>query len=120
MYKEDEVDLRDQYQGPSQQREGMLRTKKEDIRQLEEFISTKKPKDPFKDMDGLQQKVEIKKDIVYHGTSFSDIFEKRSENRMLRLALDKNKFLSMPKDMVSDEDPDFDDGKKIKPVNMPY
>jgi hypothetical protein len=31
----------------------MLRTKKEDIRQLEEFISTKKPKDPFKDMDGL-------------------------------------------------------------------
>lgn len=53
MYKEDEVDLRDQYQSRANEREGMLRTKKEDIRQLEEFISTKKPKDPFKDMDGL-------------------------------------------------------------------
>lgn len=74
----------------------MLRTKKEDIRQLEEFISTKKPKDPFKDMDGLTQKVEIKKDVVYSGTSFGDIFEKRSENRMLRVNLEKNKYLMMP------------------------
>ena len=31
----------------------MLKTKKDDIRQLEEFISTKRPKDPFKDLDPL-------------------------------------------------------------------
>lgn len=36
-----------------------VRTKKEDIRQLEEFISTKRPKDPFKDLDPLSSKVDI-------------------------------------------------------------
>ena len=57
MYKEDEIlengYLRDKYPDSRQEVDGMMRTKKEDIRQLEEFISTKKPKDPFKDMDGL-------------------------------------------------------------------
>jgi hypothetical protein len=55
----------------------MMRTKKEDIRQLEEFISTKKPKDPFKDMDPLTQKVDIKPEVAYQGTSTNEIFEKR-------------------------------------------
>jgi hypothetical protein len=99
----------------------MLKTKKEDIRQLEEFISTKKPKDPFKDMDGLTQKVEIKKDVVYNGSSFGDIFEKRSENRMLRLNLEKNKYLQMPHSFIEKEDSDFEDATKfVKPKNLPH
>jgi hypothetical protein len=58
LYKEDDQletgYLQDQYSktGTSGM-DKLMRTKKEDIRQLEEFISTKKPKDPFKDMDPL-------------------------------------------------------------------
>lgn len=47
----------------------MMKTNKDDIRQLEEFISTKRPKDPFKDLDPLTQKVDISVGIPYKGTS---------------------------------------------------
>ena len=100
--------------------DGMMRTKKEDIRQLEEFISTKKPKDPFKDMDGLTQKVEIKQDVVYHGTSLNDIFEKRTERRILKQQLEKNRFLQLPKMYQEEVDPDFDDRGFVKQANHPY
>jgi hypothetical protein len=43
--------------------------KKEDLRQLGEFITTKRPKDPFKDLDPLTQKVDINKGLGYKGTS---------------------------------------------------
>ena len=52
-----------------------MRTNKEDIRQLEEFISTKPPRDPFKDIDPLTQKVDISEGVHYHGTSYPDIYE---------------------------------------------
>jgi|TARA_B110001469_G_scaffold113386_1_gene116752 hypothetical protein len=32
----------------------MLKTKKEDIRQLQEFVTTRRPKDPFKDLEPLK------------------------------------------------------------------
>ena len=51
----------------------MAKTKKEDIRQLEEFISTKRPKDPFKDLDPLSSKVDITPGIRYQGTSQNDV-----------------------------------------------
>lgn len=41
----------------------ILKSNKEDIRQLEEFISTKRPKDPFKDLDPLTQKVDISANV---------------------------------------------------------
>lgn len=83
MYKEDEgLDqgyLQDQYSRTNGTGgfDKMMKTKKEDIRQLEEFISTKKPKDPFKDMDPLTHKVDIKPEVAYQGTSQGEIFEKR-------------------------------------------
>jgi hypothetical protein len=55
----------------------MMKTNKDDIRQLEEFISTKRPKDPFKDLDPLTQKVDISIGIPYKGTSQNDIFFQR-------------------------------------------
>ena len=55
----------------------IMRTNKDDIRQLEEFISTKRPKDPFKDLDPLTQKVDISVGIHYKGTSQNDIFGHR-------------------------------------------
>jgi hypothetical protein len=47
----------------------MMKTNKEDIRQLEEFISTKRPKDPFKELDPLIEKVAITPEAKYQGTS---------------------------------------------------
>jgi hypothetical protein len=60
VYKEDNVDtnyLEDKYQNNDN---GMgNKTNIQDIRQLEEFVSTKRPKDQFRDLDPLTQKVEI-------------------------------------------------------------
>lgn len=50
---------------------------KEDIRNLGEFITTKKPKDPFKDLDPLTQKVDIQSDLAYQGTSQNDVLHAR-------------------------------------------
>ena len=61
VYKEDNVDtnyLEDKFQGEN----GIAianKTSKNDIRMLEEFVSTKRPKDQFRDLDPLTQKVEI-------------------------------------------------------------
>jgi hypothetical protein len=46
-----------------------LGASKHDIRQLQEFVSTKKPMDPFRDLNPLTHKVEIAKDLKYAGTS---------------------------------------------------
>ena len=55
--------------------EPMLKTKKEDIRQLEEFINTKRPKDPFKDLNPLISKVDITPVLEYRGSSMNDVFQ---------------------------------------------
>ena len=56
MYKNDdpieENYLEDKY-NKKDNIDTMMKTNKDDIRQLEEFISTKRPKDPFKDLDPL-------------------------------------------------------------------
>jgi hypothetical protein len=104
MYKEDEGleqgYLQDQYSRATGTGgfDKMMKTKKEDIRQLEEFISTKKPKDPFKDMDPLTHKVDIKPEVSYQGTSQGEIFEKRQEKRILEFNLRKNAFMKLPPD----------------------
>jgi hypothetical protein len=70
VYKEDNVDanyLEDQYE--QNEIGGGNKTNKNDIRQLEEFVSTKRPKDQFRDLDPLTQKVEIAQKKKYQGTS---------------------------------------------------
>jgi hypothetical protein len=64
--------LQDQYEDP--QVEFQKKTKKEDIRKLEEFVNTKRPADPFKDIDPLTQKVDISREDQYKGSSEMDIF----------------------------------------------
>jgi len=44
---------------------------------LEEFISTKRPRDFFKNLDPLNQKVIINTEKQYFCSSKNDIFEKR-------------------------------------------
>ena len=67
MYKEDDElggdYLANQYDNEMQA--NALKTKKEDIRQLQEFVTIKRPKDPFKDLEPLKQKVNITKGLVY-------------------------------------------------------
>ena len=60
-YLEDKYNSKEGNIGP------LLKTKKEDIRQLEEFIGIQRPKDPFKDLDPLVSKVDITAELKYHG-----------------------------------------------------
>jgi|TARA_B110000285_G_scaffold234624_1_gene312246 hypothetical protein len=55
--------------GAGEYKDPTLNASKHDIRQLQEFVSTKKPLDPFKDLNPLTHKVEIAKDLVYQGAS---------------------------------------------------
>jgi hypothetical protein len=67
MYKEDD-DIEENYLEKNYtefNRNPMLKTKKEDIRQLQEFVTTKRPKDPFKELEPLKQKVDISKGLYY-------------------------------------------------------
>jgi hypothetical protein len=65
----DENYMEDKYTGGGGANLDFAKTKKEDIRQLEEFISTKRPKDPFKELDPLIEKVDINPEAKYQGTS---------------------------------------------------
>ena len=65
---EDDIDenyLEDKYTSGAGTNLDFQKTKREDIRQLEEFISTKRPKDPFKELDPLIEKVDINADAKY-------------------------------------------------------
>jgi hypothetical protein len=48
--------------------------KKEEFLDFKELINTKRPKDPFKDLNPLTQKVDITAEKVYQGTSQNDVF----------------------------------------------
>lgn len=73
LYQEDEeIDdnyLEDKYKSKNSFGGGAFKTRKEDIRQLEEFVSTKSPKDPFKGLNPLTEKVSITGGLAYYGTS---------------------------------------------------
>jgi len=45
------------------------------LKQLEEFISTKRPKDPFLELKPLTEKVVINADVKYQGSSTNEIFQ---------------------------------------------
>ena len=96
--------LEDKYTGKEGNIGPLLKTKKEDIRQLEEFISTKRPKDPFKDLDPLVSKVDITPDIKYQGTSQNDVFQQRLKDRERLYPMEENHFLQLPKEMIKGQE----------------
>lgn len=73
MYRED-------YQGEPEQPEAdddiMDRAHEQEynLKQLEEFISTKRPKDPFLELKPLTEKVVINRAVKYQGQSTKEIF----------------------------------------------
>ena len=108
VYKEDNVDvnyLEDKFE--FNEIANAKKTNKNDIRQLEEFVSTKRPKDQFRDLDPLTQKVEIAHDKKYSGTSQIDVFQTRSQMEEKSLLLKQNPFLQLPESSRDKVDPDF-------------
>lgn len=88
--------LEDKFKNRPENINQMMKTNKDDIRQLEEFISTKRPKDPFKDLDPLTQKVDISIGIPYKGTSQNDIFFQRLKEAEKRNFLVQNSYIKLP------------------------
>lgn len=88
--------LEDKFKNKPDNINSMMKTNKDDIRQLEEFISTKRPKDPFKDLDPLTQKVDISVGIPYKGTSQNDIFAQRIKEAEKKNYLIQNNYIKLP------------------------
>ena len=122
VYKEDNVDtnyLEDKFKGEN----GIAianKTNKNDIRQLEEFVSTKRPKDQFRDLDPLTQKVEIAQKKKYHGTSQIDVFQTRAQMEEKTVMLNENQFLQLPDYMRQKVDPDFAGNGFVRSQFEPY
>ena len=79
MYKDDIVNpanyLEDKFPHNHGRNLAVVKTRKEDLRKLEEFVYTTRRKDPFKDIDPLLSKVDISKDVIYHGSSQIDVLQ---------------------------------------------
>jgi|TARA_B110000305_G_C19369266_1_gene603596 hypothetical protein len=88
--------LEDKYKNRAENITPIMKTNKDDIRQLEEFISTKRPKDPFKDLDPLTQKVDISVGIPYKGTSQNDIFGHRIKEAEQKNFLTQYNYIKLP------------------------
>ena len=71
-------------------------SKKEEIRQLQEFVSTKKPSDPFEALEPLTEKIDITKELAYQGTSQHDVLGQRITNHGRQETLAKFQFLKLP------------------------
>ena len=57
---------------------------------MEEFISTKRPKDQFADMDPLTSKVQINSIAKYQGTSQNDVMQQRLKERETLYPVEEN------------------------------
>jgi hypothetical protein len=91
-----------------------------DMKYLQEYISTKRPKDPFKDLDPLTQKVDITAGLAYHGTSNADVFNLRLLKQNENQPLDENHFLKLPPEKTPPIDPDFVDNSTLVPQFEPF
>ena len=98
----------------------LKKTKKDDIRQLQEFVTTKRPKDQFKELDPLKQKVDISSGLAYQGTSQNDVFQNRIQVQEQNQALNDNKFLQLPHSLKEEIDPDFIDKRFSRTTFLPY
>jgi hypothetical protein len=83
-------------------------------------VSTKKPLDPFKDLNPLTHKVEIAKDLVYQGASQPDVFMPRQVWKDQNILANMNQFIKRPTVNLAGE---FDEDKGhqyVKNLWKPY
>lgn len=78
--------------------------KKDEFLDLKEQINIKRPKDPFRDLNPLTQKVDITSDMPYQGSSLNDVFFHKFQKQNENQPLIENKFLMMaPEDDIEEE-----------------
>ena len=90
------------------------------LKQLEEFNSTKRPKDPFLELKPLTEKVVINAEVKYQGSSTNEIFQQRILQNDLRSKIEINKFLKLPPEYQEGADPDIPEPGFVKTVWLPY
>ena len=91
-----------------------------DARQLEEYVSTKKPADPYRAMDPLTHKVEIQKDLAYAGTSQGDVLQQRQVEKEKTALHRMNHFVKLPADLRRPLVDEHEDKQCVKNVWAPH
>lgn len=87
---------------------------------MEEVVSTKRPRYPFKDLDGLTQKVSITPALAYDGTSQDEVLHFRQEVLKQQQITRENKFLKLPDEKLPPVDPDFKEDIRTKSEFKPW
>ena len=77
MYREDFYGENDLLPEPEDETLDKANQVEFNFKQLEEFISTKRPKDPFLELKPLTEKVVINPSVKYNGSSTNEIFQQR-------------------------------------------
>lgn len=83
-------------------------------------MPTSKPKNPFKNINPLQEKVAISGDLPYLCTSHNEVFQNRLVDQQKEKVLHDNKFLQLPENLRQQIDPDFDDNGFVRSQFAPY
>jgi hypothetical protein len=97
MYKEDYVEgEHDLVYGDEEHIEQAGNDQEFNLKQLEEFISTKRPKDPFLELKPLTEKVVINPSSKYQGSSQNELFQQRLIRQDIMAKIELNKFLKLP------------------------
>jgi hypothetical protein len=120
MYKEDYVEGEDQAYGEEEAIDQSAQDQDFNLKQLEEFISTKRPKDPFLELKPLTEKVVINPSAKYQGSSQHEIFQQRLLQQDIMNRIELNKFLKLPLRYQETVDPDFADNGFVKTAWLPY
>lgn len=66
---------------------------KNEIRLMEEWVSTKRPKDPYLELKPLTEKVIINSKAIYDGESTHEIFQERINKKQMEKEFKNNQFL---------------------------
>ena len=120
MFKESSFDLRS---FPF-----LKKTKKKDVRKVQDFVLSKAYESIGQDLDPLTQKIEIQHGYIYKGTSQDDVFEFRRELQKMLQPLHANKFLklnklnlrNLRKDPEEEEEEEVQSPRPLKPPFKPY
>ena len=97
MYKEDYVEgEHDLVYGDEEPIDQAGNDQEFNLKQLEEFISTKRPKDPFLELKPLTEKVVINPSAKYQGSSQNELFQQRLIRQDIMAKIELNKFLKLP------------------------
>lgn len=124
MYENDESELNDgkmQSKGKGSMESPYKLLKKNDFinKGMEENIPNKKPKDPFKDLDPLTQKVDITKGVGYQGTSQNDVLQQRFVLDDLEEPMRRNQYIRL-RNTRTNQDPDHVDNDYVRTMFEPY